>query len=977
MNRTRHSLALSLISLLLCFSMLLGTTWAWFTDSVTSSNNRIQTGTLDVELEYYVDGDWEKVTETTNVFEKDALWEPGHTEVVYLKISNLGSLALKYDFSINVVKETVGTNAAGEKFLLSDHIRYGVDHGKTPEYAGREEAVDAVSASSTPLKTAYSKKASMKSGAPEAYVALVVYMPESVGNEANAMKGTDAPVINLGISVMATQYTVEDDSFGTDYDEGAFFPDSDVDVSVTAPVKTDADNKVTEAVDLGSSDNVSAVVSKDTLLEAGTDFLTLSVTELETTNGNITVDDGEETRSVDVHVDGIADGNTVPVIVSVKKLMPAGLNMGNYTLYHVEKGTPVAMTYVTATPVNHNEFTYDPATGDVVIALCSFSEVAVVAETAAAWEGNYNYDWYVEPDKAEYIIANADQLAGFGKIVGGMAEGIEIDAFAGSTVKLVADVNLGDAEDNNDTEKIFYPIGYYNSSESYDKVSGVSVTSGVSSFEGTFDGNGHKISNFYQNTWEMFGDYNDGYSGTPNHYKDAMGLFGYVLNGTVKNLTVDNFSSDGEFTPTGVIAAYACNSTFENIAITNCNPRVYNTGNGGIVGIGGNSDDPDTYKLNFNNITIDNTNKITALWGSWDVACGGLVGMFRGAGHVNMTKCHVAAQIDAYNDVCGNYQYYWYRYSGMLVGTNKNMTTDANGYTVPETDKFHAENCTVHFDKWNDYYYCELVANSLASYTHDHQFSRLVVVDSVDVENMKYTTLDGAEKDISTSGRVNFVTLLGGWETENATCYHFVDGEVWEHSMAGTEVVNGETVDVEDKQHVYLPFNQLFTGYGWGVKHIPVGEFGGVDILDREVAESLTKFSAKYEDNTYRIGDGCSVEIGELFEALEGADINVSGVWVSAEAVGGNTVVSELEVNKTDWRKSLLTINGTGTVKLTVQDYDYCVPTTLTVKVESIVLGSDDENTKIVGLSARKTYEYAPVTVLDAWDWQDVPAGST
>ena len=114
----------------------------------------------------------------------------------------------------------------------------------------------------------------------------------------------------------------------------------------------------------------------------------------------------------------------------------------------------------------------------------------------------------------------------------------------------------------------------------------------------------------------MFGDYNSGYSGTPNYYKDAMGLFGYVLNGTVKNLTVDNFSSDGEFTPTGVIAAYAVNSTFENIAITNCNPRVYNTGNGGIIGIAGRENDLHE-ELILKNITVDNTNKISALWGSW------------------------------------------------------------------------------------------------------------------------------------------------------------------------------------------------------------------------------------------------------------------------------------------------------------------------------------------------------------------------
>ena len=75
-------------------------------------------------------------------------------------------------------------------------------------------------------------------------------------------------------------------------------------------------------------------------------------------------------------------------------------------------------------------------------------------------------------------------------------------------------------------------------------------------FKGTFDGNGHTIANFYQNTWEMKGDH-DWYSPEEQYYRDGMGLFGRVYGGTVKNLTVKNFSSDGEFTPTGCIAAFA------------------------------------------------------------------------------------------------------------------------------------------------------------------------------------------------------------------------------------------------------------------------------------------------------------------------------------------------------------------------------------------------------------------------------------
>jgi len=359
------------------------------------------------------------------------------------------------------------------------------------------------------------------------------------------------------------------------------------------------------------------------------------------------------------------------------------------------------------------------------------------------------------------------------------------------------------------------------------------------------------------------------------------------------------------------------------------------------VGIGGEDKDTDESKLTFTNITIDNTNKISALWGSWDVACGGLVGMFRGDGHVHMTNCHVAAQMDVNNDVCGNYQYYWYRYAGMMVGTNKNMTTDANGYTVPETDKFHAENCTVHFGDWNDYYYCELVANSLASYTHDHQFSRLTEVDSVDVEN-KTITVDGETTAIPTSGRYNYVVVNGDPATENATCYHFVDGEVWEHEDAGKETINGQEILKEDRQHYYLPFNQLFTGYGWGVKHIPVynGEdyaFDGITILDRAEADSAVKFEkADTAKDSYTTES--TVTIGELFKTatIDDEKLTIKGdkVQVTVSSVGeGSTASATYTANTTEWTKGTLTFSGTGAATITITDYYFCTPTTINVTI--------------------------------------------
>ena len=149
---TRRALVMSILSLLLCLSMLIGTTFAWFTDSVTSANNIIKSGNLDVELYYQVEGqsDWTKVTASTSVFMENALWEPGHTEVVKLKVVNEGTLALKYTLGVNIASETGSVNKEGKSFLLSDYIKFGVVEGE--QNYNREQAVAAVDATATALK---------------------------------------------------------------------------------------------------------------------------------------------------------------------------------------------------------------------------------------------------------------------------------------------------------------------------------------------------------------------------------------------------------------------------------------------------------------------------------------------------------------------------------------------------------------------------------------------------------------------------------------------------------------------------------------------------------------------------------------------------------------------------------------------------------------------------------------------------------
>ena len=120
---TKRALAMSFISLLLCVSMFVGTTFAWFTDSVTSANNIITSGNLDIEVQYTLDGKtWADLEGADDLFQI-GLWEPGHTEVVALRIKNAGTLALKYVANMNIIKEVIGENKDGGDIVLSEILQ--------------------------------------------------------------------------------------------------------------------------------------------------------------------------------------------------------------------------------------------------------------------------------------------------------------------------------------------------------------------------------------------------------------------------------------------------------------------------------------------------------------------------------------------------------------------------------------------------------------------------------------------------------------------------------------------------------------------------------------------------------------------------------------------------------------------------------------------------------------------------------------
>ena len=121
-SNTRRTLALSIMAICLCCVMLIGTTFAWFTDTATSGVNKIQSGNLDLNVEYTLNGtDWQALTKDTQLFE-GGLFEPGYTRVVAFRVKNAGNLALKYAVNMNLVSETNGTNVYDRTFKLSDYL---------------------------------------------------------------------------------------------------------------------------------------------------------------------------------------------------------------------------------------------------------------------------------------------------------------------------------------------------------------------------------------------------------------------------------------------------------------------------------------------------------------------------------------------------------------------------------------------------------------------------------------------------------------------------------------------------------------------------------------------------------------------------------------------------------------------------------------------------------------------------------------
>ena len=290
---TKRALLTSIMALVMCVVMLVGTTFAWFTDTASTAVNKIQAGNLDVALEMWDGEKWvDAENQTLNFLQKqgekqvpseDILWEPGCTyELPQLRIVNKGNLALKYKISISGAKDATPENDKNDLKLL-DVIDWTYDvsgaGGNTTAELGTERHLVA--------KTADANE--------DVFDTLTIkgQMQTSAGNDYQGMA-----IEGIAITVVATQDTVENDSFNDQYDKDAEYPISvttgdelqAIVSNATAPVKIVLTNSIT-------TNNFVIPADKDVTLDLNGRTVTNAGSHTILNQGHLTLTDSSADKS--------------------------------------------------------------------------------------------------------------------------------------------------------------------------------------------------------------------------------------------------------------------------------------------------------------------------------------------------------------------------------------------------------------------------------------------------------------------------------------------------------------------------------------------------------------------------------------------------------------------------------------------------------------------------------------------------------
>lgn len=294
MTKQRHikyTLLASGLALLLCVSSLIGSTFAWFTDSVSTGVNTIQSGTLDIALEYSVDGGitWADAEGEQLAFQAfdgrtDILWEPGCTYALpLLRVRNNGNLALKYQIVVSGVD--------GDAKLL-EAIEWTAKVGDGAEtdlgrFEGTLIATDDVSEN----------------------ILIKGHMKNTAGNEYQGLTAE-----GISIAVYATQVTAEFDSIDDQYDKMATIDNVDelraALAEQDAAFELGADIVLTEGIVIAANQNVTIDLAGYTLSQtkecAGTSYSMISIE-----GGSLTVKDTVGTGKIsftDTSADDMSSG---------------------------------------------------------------------------------------------------------------------------------------------------------------------------------------------------------------------------------------------------------------------------------------------------------------------------------------------------------------------------------------------------------------------------------------------------------------------------------------------------------------------------------------------------------------------------------------------------------------------------------------------------------------------------------------------
>ena len=434
---TKRALLTSALALLLCVSMLVGSTFAWFTDSVTSSGNKIVAGTLDIQLlmDADVDGTYDDISNSTSpIFGEGSiaqnnnaqtLWEPGKTQVAYLAIKNNGNLDLKYTVGLNVQNVSKDLYEVMEYAIVPD----ADENNKVTAWTGGNSVVVGTQSVSGDVEL---KKEEIH------YFALAIHMDEEAGNK---YQGGE---VNFDLTVLATQLASEFDSFDNQYDKDATYP---VSISIAEPVTVDGDNKTDAPITFTFQDNdskvseVEVVVPVGTQLEAGAKKLVLNIDEADTVNEGVAakLTSEQAATTYEISLEGVAANNDKEIEVSLV----------------IEKGLVDVVLYHNDVVIPSN---YDAATGTLSFATKGFSPFTVVYAEKVFAEGNgTKEDPYVIEETADLLnITKFNHEYKYYKVADGVKT---LDMSGVGKIKLNGSFDGNGVVMNNLTTALFETVG--------------------------------------------------------------------------------------------------------------------------------------------------------------------------------------------------------------------------------------------------------------------------------------------------------------------------------------------------------------------------------------------------------------------------------------------------------------------------------------------------------------------------------------